>query len=103
MRKFLIEMEQEITLDELRRDYETGAVESDGESFPRYLELCMARNNGALTEILTEDTPSGERRGAVTLCRVSNPDDCYDEWEEWLTEQEMNRKRSYGCGVSPLA
>jgi hypothetical protein len=85
MRKFLIEMEQEITLDELRRDYyevfergETGA-----ETFERYLELCMWWNNGALTEILTADTPRGWASRAVGKFCVEDAETGEKNWE-WL-------------------
>ena len=92
MRKFLVEMDSEITLDDLRRDYESGAADTDAETFAQYLENCMARNNGALTEILTEDTPSGELNSAVTLCRVQYSEDEGDYCEEWLTPQEIAEK-----------
>lgn len=65
MRKFLIEMEQEITLEELRRDYYEQFEDTDAETFERYLELCMWWNNGALTEILTDETPRGLASRAV--------------------------------------
>lgn len=78
MRRFLIEMDTEITLDELRRDYYEQFEDTDAETFEQYLELCMYWNNGALTEILTEDTPRGWASRAVgKFC----PD---GETEVWL-------------------
>lgn len=95
MRKFLIEMETVITLEHLARDYENRRAElsRDGiETFPQYLEQCMARNNGALTEIMTDDTPRGNRREAVRLCNVWYSEDARDVCAEWLTPQEIARK-----------
>lgn len=104
MRKFLIEMETEITLEELKNNYdrkrEQMALEGI-DSFARYLDLCMARNNGALTEILTDETPRGEQRNAVTLCRVWYSDDAEDCCDEWLTEQEAHEKQAWGYSVMP--
>ena len=97
MRKFLVEMDREVTLDEVRESWREFA--DGGETFAQYLENCMARNNGALTEILTADTPAGEKRGAVTLCGVYYSENPEDYCEEWLTEQERKFKESCGCTV----
>ena len=87
MRKFLDEMEREITLDELRAYYESDAerMERDEgiESFERYLELCMFWNNGSLTEILTEDTPRGWASRAVGKFWVTDAE-TGEKYEEWL-------------------
>ena len=97
MRKFLVEMEYVVTLEDMRDEWNMWA--RDGESFAQYLENCMARNNGALTEILTADTPDGELSGAVTLCRVQYSEDENDYCEEWLTGKEICEKWRDGCGI----
>ena len=105
MRKFLIEMDVEITLADVKKEYEARReeIEEDGaENFAQFLDLCMFWNNGALTEILTEETPRGEQARAVTLCRVWYSDDADDFCDEWLTEQEAHEKAAAWCGVMPL-
>ena len=97
MRKFLVEYVKEITMDDVRESWEQFA--EDGETFAQYLNACLDKN-GALTEILTADTPRENRRGAVTLCRVIYGDDDPDDYcEEWLTEQERSFKEFCGCTV----
>lgn len=100
MRKFLVEMDYVVTLEDMRDEWREWA--RDGETFAQYLENCMARNNGALTEILTEDTPRGELSGAVSLCRVQYSEDEDDYCEEWLTSQEIFQKFCDGCGIKYL-
>lgn len=86
MRKFLIEMETEITLVEIEEDYKNRrdeiAEESGAENFGEYLENCMYWNNGSLTEILTEDTPRELRKRAVRPCRYQIDGGDWLEW--WL-------------------
>lgn len=72
MRKFLYDRESIVTLEELENGEEFAEFmrENPGESFNRYLELCMWWNNGSLEEILTADTPKSERRRAVSRVAV---------------------------------
>jgi len=96
MRKFLIEYEQEVTLDDVRQSWREFA--EDDMPFAVYLRNCLDKN-GALTEILTSDTPRENRREAVTLCRVYYSDDRNDYCDEWLREDEQEFKKFCGYYV----
>lgn len=105
MRRFLIEMETEVTLEEIREDYnknrERIAEESGAENFGEYLENCMYWNNGALTEILTDDTPRDLRKRAVRPCKVLYEGD--DEWcERYLHYGEMRDLWESGAKIQLL-
>jgi hypothetical protein len=100
MRKFLIEMDVEITLDEVEQNYHEFDYD-DVMTFPQYLADCLGKN-GALTEILTDETPRGEEMRAVSLCRVQYSEDEDDYCEEWLTPTEIYEKWRDGCGIKYL-
>lgn len=99
MRKFLVEYDEVITLDDVRRSWREFA--EDDMTFADYLRNCLDKN-GALTEILTEDTPRENRRGAVTLCRVQYSEEEWDYCEEWLTEEEQEFKKFCGYSVAAM-
>ena len=84
MRKFLVEMDYVISMEDVIQEWEEW--EQENMTFPQYLADCLGKN-GALTEILTEDTPPENRKNAVIPCRVWYSDDVEDCFETWLTEQ----------------
>lgn len=97
MRKFLWEYDTTVTLDELREEWRNN--DEDGRTFREYLDACMYWNNGALTEILTEDTPREYRERAVIDCIVWYSDESDDYCEEWLDLGEIAMKKGFGCKV----
>ena len=100
MRKFLWEMETVVTLDDVRESYYAlEPTERVGMTFPQYLADCLGKN-GALTEILTDETPRGEQQKAVCNYAIQNPESG-DVWEEWLTPGGVNDRKSDGYDVVP--
>ena len=104
MRKFLYEMETEITESELREYYEKekhGECEDYG-TFGEYLKNCMFWWNGALTEILTAETPKELRRRAVSYMRAVYSDDADDSCWMWLTYDDIRRYLANDIRVMPF-
>lgn len=99
MRKFLVERDWVISLPELMQEWEEWA--RDDMTFEQYLADCLSKN-GALTEILTDDTPRENSRDAVTLIRVWYSDDVDDYCDEWLTEEQAHEKFPWTCGMKVL-
>ncbi len=86
MRKFLIELDSVIGIDELKKDFYEKFENTEKITFARYLELCMWWNNGALTEILTDETPPEMRSRAVTYYHAVCSETDGDEYWLWATE-----------------
>ena len=101
MRKFLYEYETVFTLEQLETEYRTDRAEDFDGTFAQWLEECTGKN-GALTEILTDDTPRWNRKSAVIECVVYG-DDENDDYFAWLTLDEIARKRSCGYCVKACA
>ena len=97
MRKFLCEYDSVWTLDELKNFFDTETDDREYMTFEQWLADCLGKN-GALTEILTEDTPNSNGKYAVTLCRVWCADED-DYFEEWLTEEQAHDKFAMGYYV----
>ena len=81
MRKFLVEMDSVVTLAELEQDFKEFAEKEFDGNFSQWLDECLGKN-GALTEILTEDTPRGRRNDAVVECHITDAD-TGDEYTQW--------------------
>ena len=96
MRKFLMDYDGVITIWDVY--YEWELWEKENMTFQQYLADCLGKN-GALTEILTDETPNDERERAVTLCRVHYSDERDDYCDEWLREDEIDFKRWCGYYV----
>lgn len=107
MRKFLHEYESIVTLEELENGEEFAEFmrENPGESFFRYLELCMWWNNGSLAEILTAGTPKAERRRAVSRVAVFSKswygEDINFPFVTWKTAAEIRDLLRGGSAVVP--
>lgn len=101
MRKFLCDYNSVWTEEELERFFREVADDREYMTFSQWLADCLSKN-GALVEILTEDTPRGEEMRAVTLCRVQYSEEEYDYCEEWLTPSQIAEKRRDGCGIKFL-
>lgn len=104
MRKFLYEMDYEITECELRDYYEKekrGEC-SDYETFGEYLKNCMYWWNGALTEILTADTPRELRRRAVSYMRAIYSDDADDSCWMWMNFDDIRSYQEDDIRVIPF-
>lgn len=77
MRLFLNDYTTIEALDTLREYWETSEDRLEyGESFDYFLSSCMAKNNGTLLEILTEETPEEETMSTVSLYKVE-----HDDWD----------------------
>lgn len=82
MRKFLVEMDSVVTLADLEQDFKDFAEKEFDGNFSQWLDECLGKN-GALTEILTEDTPRDKVNSAVVNFHVTDAD-TGDEYWRWL-------------------
>lgn len=103
MRKFLHDYESIVTIEELKNGDEFKEFVNDypGETFERYLDLCMFWNNGFLTEILTNETPKNQRRYAVSSCALHDCETGEFECCEWLDYSNIQKEKMYGNIVLP--
>ena len=99
MRKFLCDYDSVWTLAELEQDFkEFAGKEFDG-NFSQWLDECLGKN-GALTEILTDETPKENRADAVSYYRVICSELAGDEYETWTTEEHADFLKSCGYTVN---
>jgi hypothetical protein len=98
MRRFLCEYDSVWTEEQLRDFFANESDDREYMTFEQWLAECMGKN-GALVEILTDDTPNGERHHAVCCYAVQNNEG--DVWEEWLTEGGVNDRKSDGFAIVP--
>ena len=103
MRKFLHDYESIVTIEELKSgdEYKEFVNDYPGETFEKYLDLCMFWNNGFLTEILTNETPKNQRRDAVSLCSIYDSETGEYESTYWLSYYGIMREKRYGNIVVP--
>ena len=76
-------------------------AEREEMTFPQYLDDCLGKN-GALVEILTDDTPRGYERDAVSLYRVQYSDDPDDIREEYLCQWAYQELTEYCAKVEKI-
>ena len=96
MRLFLMDYEYTMTESDVYMSYlESEDYTEYKTPFPVYLADCLSKN-GALTEILTKDTPKENRRSAVSLCCVLHRDDDDLSDIRYLTYYEIKNQISYG-------
>lgn len=98
MRKFLCDYDSVWTEEQLRDFFANESDDREYMTFEQWLAECMGKN-GALVEILTDDTPKWERERAVSLCRVHYSDDRDDYCDEWLNGAEQDFKKFCGYHV----
>ena len=103
MRKFLLDYEKIVTMDEVRKCYEDFCDYKDESSFEDYLFDALGRN-GSLDEILTADTPKAFRREALCLCAVVDSSADIETMHDdvrWLNWYSILNLQDYGYHVVP--
>lgn len=98
MRKFLVEYDSIISLEDLQADYNESTEKAE-KTFNQYLEECLGKN-GSLVEIKTEETP--KYIDSVTLYRVSYSDDIGDSCDMWLTDKQAESENALGHTLTKI-
>lgn len=98
MRKFLVEYDSIISLEDLQADYNESTEKAE-KTFNQYLEECLGKN-GSLVEIKTKETP--KYIDSVTLYRVAYSDDIGDTCDMWLTDKQAEREKALGNSLSKI-
>ena len=102
MRKFLYEYESICTEADVMEEYKKNGYQYET-TFRHFLNDHCLGKNGALVEILTDETPRENRQYAVTFCSVSDEDteDTMDD-TRWLTYGQRQQLIACGYRVLPI-
>lgn len=98
MRKFLVEYDSIVSLEDLQAYYNESTEKAE-KTFNQYLEECLGKN-GSLVEIKTKETP--KYIDSVTLYRITYSDDIGDTCEMWLTDKQAEREKALGNALSKI-